>query len=240
MIVKVASSCEHAGHRERVRKKFIANGLDGFEIHEALELCLYYSIPRKDTNPIAHRILDKFGSLSAALDAPIDALTDSGISENTAVLLKLIPEMSRLYMEDKHNNHGKIIDFNKVADYLRPRFIGRQEECCLLLLTDAKAKEVFCGVITKGSINATDLPARKVVDYAMRYNAKCAVIVHNHPSGLALPSNEDIVTTENLYYTLKTVGVCLVDHILVSDDEAISFAESGICSVFANNIGDVD
>ncbi len=221
------SSCEHDKHRERVRKRFLENGLDGFEYHEALEMYLYYALPRKDTNPLAHRLIDSFGSFSAVFDSPVDVLISTGISENTAVLLKLLPELSRLYLEDKHNSHHKIIDFSRLGDYILNKFTGREYECCVLLLTDAKGKELFNGVVAKGSLTATDLPARQIVDYAMRYHARNAVIAHNHPSGVALPSSEDIEATLNLARVLKTVGVNLVDHLIVADNDYIALSQSG-------------
>ena len=109
------SNTPHKGHRDRMRKKFLLNELDGFETHEALELLLYYAVPRKDTNPIAHRLLDRFGSLSAVFDAPVNALTEAGLSQNAAVLLKLVPGMCRLYLEDKHDNMQKVINEDNMA-----------------------------------------------------------------------------------------------------------------------------
>lgn len=217
---------EHKGHRQRVRKRFIENGLDGFEVHEALELLLFYTVPRCDTNPLAHRLIDHFGSLSAVFDAPIDALTKFGISENSAVLLKMIPEYARLYQDDKYNNGSKVIDFDNLGEKLKSKFIGRTTEVLVLLLIDSKGKELFCGVISKGSLNSTDVPIRKVVDYALRYNAKVAVIAHNHPSGVAVPSREDIMSTSKLYDALKLVGINLIDHIIFADDDYVSLADS--------------
>ena len=93
---------EHSGHRERMRKKFIENGFDVFETHEALEMFLYYAIPRKDTNPLAHRLLDRYITVGGVCDAPIDELMkEFGLSENAAALLKMLPEMARLYTESK-------------------------------------------------------------------------------------------------------------------------------------------
>lgn len=216
----------HKGHRQRMKKKFLLNGMDAFEEHEALEMLLYYAVPRCDTNPLAHRLLDRFGSLSAIFDATVDMLTDAGLSESTAALIKLIPEFSRLYLEDKHNNKNKIVDFDNLPDYFVNKFIGRVEETTMLLLADAKGKEIFCGVIAKGSINSTDVPIRKVVDLSLRYNAKTAVIAHNHPSGVAIPSMGDLDTTKNLYDALSHINVLLADHIIVADGESISLAQS--------------
>lgn len=217
----------HNGHRDRLRKKFLDNSFDGLETHEILELMLYYAIPRKDTNPIAHKLIDSFGSISAVFDAPIDKLKEQGISENCAIYLKLIPQICRMYMEDKHNNKDKIIDIEKVGEKLKDKFVGRDYEAVVLLLLDSKFKEVFCGVVSKGSVSACEIYVRKVIELAVLYNAKFAVLAHNHPSGLALPSNADIVTTKKVYQALRLIDVALIDHIIVADDDYVSLKESG-------------
>lgn len=217
----------HNGHRDRLRKKFLDNSFDGLETHEILELMLYYAIPRKDTNPIAHKLIDSFGSISAVFDAPIDKLKEQGISENCAIYLKLIPQICRMYMEDKHNNKDKIIDIDNVGEKLKRKFVGRDYEAVVLLLLDSKFKEVFCGVVSKGSVSACEVYVRKVIELAVLYNAKFAVLAHNHPSGLALPSNADIATTKKVYQALRLIDVALIDHIIVADDDYVSLKESG-------------
>lgn len=217
----------HAGHRDRLRKKFLDNSFDSLETHEILELMLYYGIPRKDTNPIAHKLIDAFGSISAVLDAPIDKLKEQGISENCAIYLKLIPQICRLYMEDKHNNKDKIIDIFNAGEMLKHKFVGRDYEAVVLLLLDSKHKEVFCGVVSKGSVSACEIYVRKVIELAVMYNAKFAVLAHNHPSGLALPSNDDILTTKRVHQALRLIQVALIDHIIVADNDYVSLKESG-------------
>lgn len=224
----MATDNVHEGHRARVRKKFLLNGLDGFETHEALEFLLFYCVHMKNTSELAHRLLDAFGSLSAVLDAPYDALRNFGLSETQAVFLKLIPDISRLYIEDKHNNLDKVIDYDTVGDNILRKFIGRENENVLLLLLDAKGKEVFCGIVAKGSLNNTNLPVRKIVDFSLRYNAKSAIIAHNHPSGLALPSRDDLDATANIKNALELIGVRLIDHYIVADNDCVSLAQSGI------------
>lgn len=224
----MAADNVHEGHRARVRKKFLLNGLDGFEPHEALELLLFYCVHMKNTSELAHRLLDAFGSLSAVFDAPYDALRNFGLSETQAAFLKLIPEMSRLYIDDKHNNFNKIIDYDNIGNSIIHKFIGRENENVLLLLLDAKGKEVFCGIVAKGSLNNTNLPVRKIVDFSLRYNAKSAIIAHNHPSGLALPSRDDLDATANISNALSLIGVRLLDHFIVADNDCVSLAQSGI------------
>lgn len=216
----------HKGHRQRMKHKFLLNGLDDFEQHQALELLLYYAVPRCDTNPMAHRLLEHFGSISAIFDAPVDTLKEAGISETTATLLKIVPEFSRLYLDDKYNNKNKIINFDNLIEYFSNKFVGRNEETVMLLLADAKGKEIFSGVIAKGSLNSSDVPIRKVVDLSLRYNAKTAVIAHNHPSGVAIPSIADINTTKDIYDALDHINVLLADHIIIADGDGISIAQS--------------
>lgn len=221
-----SDSSVHKGHRKTLKKKFIENGLDVFEPHEALELYLYYAIPRKDTNPLAHRLLDRFVTLAGVCDAPIDELIEEfGLTENTAVLLKLLPEMARLYNESKLSNDN-VIDLDTIGDLIKSKFIGRTEEVVVLLLGDAKGKIIFFDIVAKGSVNSSDMPIRKIVDLSIRHNARLAFIAHNHPSGNALPSKNDLATTDALKATLNTVGVRLFDHFIVTDDDYVSLRES--------------
>lgn len=219
---------EHTGHRKRLKKKFIENGFDVFEPHEALEMYLFYAIPRKDTNPLAHRLLDRYLTIGGVCDAPLDELINEfKLSESAAVYLKMLPEMSRLYNESKLSADN-IIDDENLGEMFRAKFIGRTNEAVALMLGDAKGKMIYFGIISKGSLNSTEIPVRKIVDLSLRHNAKIAYIAHNHPSGSALPSSTDISTTKIISETLLSVGVHLIDHFIVTDDDYVSLRESGI------------
>ena len=219
---------EHTGHRKRLKKKFIENGFDVFEPHEALEMYLFYAIPRKDTNPLAHRLLDRYLTIGGVCDAPLDELINEfKLSESAAVYLKMLPEMSRLYNESKLSADN-IIDDENLGELFRTKFIGRTNEAVALMLGDAKGKMIYFGIISKGSLNSTEMPVRKIVDLSLRHNAKIAYIAHNHPSGSALPSSADISTTKTISETLLSVGVHLIDHFIVTDDDYVSLRESGI------------
>ncbi len=220
------SGGEHTGHRQRLRKKFIENGFDGFEPHEALEMYLFYAIPRKDTNPLAHRLLDRYLTIGGVCDAPIDELMkDFGLSESAAAFIKMLPEMSRLYVESKMSN-DYILDTDTAGEMFKTKFIGRTSEATALMLGDAKGKMLYFGIIAKGSINSTDVPVRKIVDLALRHNAKNACIAHNHPSGSAIPSSSDLDATRLIFQTLANIGVRLLDHYIVTDDDYVSLRES--------------
>lgn len=216
---------EHSGHRERLRRRFIDNGLDGFEEHQALELYLFYAIPRRDTNPLAHRLLERYRNIGGVCDAPFDELErDFGLSESAATLLKLLPEMSRLYNESKLSDTN-FIDPETVGEMIARRFIGRTSEAVALLLGSAKGKILYFDIVAKGSVSSSDFPLRRIVDLAIRHNARTAYIAHNHPSGSLLPSRADIDVTKLLDSTLSSVGVHLLDHFIVADNEYASLRE---------------
>lgn len=214
----------HDGHRNRMKEKFLQEGADAFCEHEILEILLYYAVPRRDTNPLAHRLLKRFGSLSAVMDAPSDVLKEFGLSANTTVLLKLIPEISRVYMDSRCTGKPLVTEEN-IKEKILSKFVGRQKEIVVLMLIDGKGRELFCDAISKGSVNASEIYIRRLVELAVKYNASVAVLAHNHPSGLALPSVKDITTTQKIKEALKLVSVRLADHIIVTDNECVSMVQ---------------
>ena len=220
---------DHSGHRARMKKKLAEQGLDVFEPHEVLEILLYYAIPQRNTNDIAKNLIDRFGSFSAVLDAPLDMLKKAGLTEHQALYLKMFPDVTRLYMLDKYHNPDKVIDSDNIARYIIDRFIGYEEtEHVLLLLLDKKGKEVYCGMIARGDFFSANISVREIVTLAMNYGAVSAVLAHSHPSGYAMPSKEDVLVTIGLKKALALVEVQLVDHFIVADHDCVSMAESGI------------
>lgn len=220
---------DHSGHRSRMKKKFIENGLDVFEPHEVLEMLLYYAVPQRNTNDMAKRLIDEYGSLSAVFDASLAGLKKSGLTEHQIVLLKMIPGVTRRYISDKYDSKEKILDVCTIPEYIADRFVGYgPEEHVFLLLVDKKGREVFSGMIAKGDFGRAVVSNRDIVSLALNYSATSAFIAHNHPSGTALPSKEDVVFTRGLKELLASVGVLLADHYIIADREAISLAESGL------------
>lgn len=218
----------HSGHRQRLKERFREVGIDGLSDINCLELLLFYAIPRKDTNPLAHALLDRFGSLSAVFSAPPEQLQQvPGISEHAATLLYAIPQLARRYMVDQANTTTILNTTTRCGEYLLPRFFGAREELVFLLCLDAKCKVLDCRQIAKGSVNAADISARKIIETALAVNATSVVIAHNHTSGLALPSREDEMTTRRLDLALDAVGIQLIDHIIVADNDFVSMNDSG-------------
>ena len=224
----MATASIHKGHRERLKQRFLKEGLDQFTDIQALELLLFYAIPQRDTNPIAHALLDRFGSLSQVLDASFEELKKvPGISDHSATLLTLVTELARYYQVDCAQRVECLTTLEACGSYLVPYFFGRSSETVFLLCLDAKCKVLCCKEVGQGSVNSASISVRKVVETALAANATTVVLAHNHPSGVALPSEEDILTTRRIAAALNAVGVHLADHVVVADGDYVSIAQSG-------------
>ena len=221
----------HSGHRQRFRERFKNDGLDSFRDHEVLELLLYHCIPRQDTNAIAHRLMDHFGSLANVLEAPRCELVNVlGVGENTAAYLNLLMETIRRYnVRDLEHRTEKILDnIDKCGKYLMSYLDGKKVETVYMLCLDAKCKMLSCVKLGEGSINSAAIPIRKIVENAMNLSATSVIIAHNHPSGIAVPSGEDINTTKRLAIALEAVDIMLADHLIFADGDFTSMRVSGL------------
>lgn len=220
----------HDGHRQRLIQRFLEEDLDNFEPHNVLELVLFYAIPRKDTNELAHVLMDTFGSLKGVFDAPYEELLKvGGIGPNAAALIKLVPSLTRMYYSSEQN--GVILDSSeKSGAYFLPYFIGQTEELVRLACLDASGKVICNQILHRGSVNAAEVNIRKIVNIALRNNAMGVILAHNHPGGLPLPSEEDVWTTKRIREALLPMGILLMDHIIVGDQDYVSMARSGILS----------
>ena len=218
----------HDGHRQRLKNRFREEGLDHFEEHQVLELLLYYTIPRRDTNPIAHELMARFGSLAQVLEADVEELKKvPGIKDHAATLLALVIDLCRYYQVNCAQQTEILTTLEECGKYLVPRFFGRTRETVFLLCLDAKCKVLCCKEIGEGSVNTASISVRKVVETALAANATTVVLAHNHPSGIAVPSNEDIQTTQRIAAALNAVEIYLADHIVVADGDYVSMVQSG-------------
>lgn len=218
----------HDGHREKMRRRFLIGGLESFADHEALELLLYYAIPRRDTNPIAHALMERYGSLSAVLAAPVEDLQKvDGIGESAAILLKLTSQLYRKARMEETARETVLNSSERAGAYLLERFSGESREVIYELCLDRKGKLLACKRLGEGGVSYADLDIRKLVENALLTSASAVILAHNHPSGVALPSPEDYATTDRAKQALATVGVPLTDHIIVADQDFVSFADSG-------------
>jgi len=220
----------HDGHREKMRTRFLAGGLESFAEHEVLELLLYYAIPRRDTNPIAHELIQRYGSLSAVMAAPIEDLQKvDGIGESASILLKLVPRIChRARLDDAHRQELILNSAARAGAYLLERFEGERNEVLYQLCLDRKGKLLTCKRLGEGGISSAPLDVRKLLENALLHSASAVILAHNHPSGVAQASPEDLAATRQAEKALTTIGVVLSDHIIVADRDFISLAESGM------------
>ncbi|MBO4216620.1 MAG: RadC family protein [Clostridia bacterium] len=218
----------HKGHRQRVKERFLTEGLESFPLHNILEIVLFYSVPRVDVNVLAHRLERRFGSLRNILDAPYeDLLSVEGVTENTATLLKLIPAVCKQYMTERQN--GEVFDtIEKVAEYFVAKYIGTSVETVYLLMLDNSRKMISCRKVFDGSINSSGVDVRKLAEIAITEHASTVVLAHNHPRGRAIPSTADKQMTEEIAFACHVLHIDLWNHIVVAGtDYALIIDESG-------------
>lgn len=217
----------HDGHRDRMREKFRRSGLDNMHPHEMLEMLLYYSVPRKDTNELAHSLIEHFGSFAAVFEASEDELVKvPGISYNTATLIKMILPLSRVY-HTQSNKADRLNSPTECGNYFVRLFEGYSNERVMAIYLDNRCRVLCSEQICEGDVSQVVVNFRKIIKTAMKYPlASAVVIAHNHPGGIALPSQSDITATQELIKTLGTIGVNLVDHIIVAGSDYTSMASS--------------
>ena len=220
---------DHSGHRERKRRQFRDHGIDAFADHEVLELLLYYAIPRRDTNPAAHALLDRFGSLNAVFSAPVEELERvPGVGANAALLLKLVPQVYRRARTSIAQNEVVLDTTERIGEFFVEQFVAQTSEVMYQLCLDAKGRLLSCRKVCEGDASTLGLNLRKIVENAILCNAVLVALAHNHPSGVALPSREDKVATLQIKEALDAVNVRLADHIIVADDDYVSLRQEGL------------
>ena len=219
----------HDGARERLKERFWRGGLDGFPDVHVLELLLTFAIPRRETNTIAHALLEHFGSLSAVFEASREELEQvKGVGENAAALIKLIPAMDRRYHISRAGEVQKIMSSDDAGRLLIPRYRHAREEIVYLITLDGKRELIACEEIGRGTLDEAHVSIRTIAETALRRNAASVILSHNHVDGIALPSRADAQTTETIRQALRYVGITLSDHIIVAGDDYVSFADSGL------------
>ena len=223
----------HDGHRERLRQSFLEHGLSGMNDINALELLLFYAVPRRDTNELAHLLLQHFGSLDGVFSASAEELCEvEGIGAYAASLLTLVPEIMKKSRLSKSREIRQIRSSDDAGEYLLPYFMNERDEVVYLLCLDSKRAVICCAEMGRGVVNSVDTSVRRIVEKALKVKACSVIVAHNHPDGLALPSREDDLFTKCLYNALETVGIRLEDHIIVADEDYISIADTGMMALY--------
>ncbi len=184
---------------------------------------LFYGIPYKDTNDIAHSLIEKFGSFERVLEAPIESLRDvEGVGENTAVMLKLFHAVNRYYDEKKHQLKVRLSNPDDIVAFVKAHCRFRSEEVFTVFALDGDCKYLAYEDISTGSAGMTEVNTRKAVDFMLRSKAACAIVTHNHPSGNLTASVQDMTATRRLADALRIIDVKLLDHIIISNDNYLS------------------
>lgn len=218
----------HEGHRERIRQEFLQHGFDhNTSPHKILELLLFYCVQRADTNPIAHELIKKYGSVAAVLDAPMEELAAfNGLSERSAVLLKLIMPIAQRYIYDKQEQKPTFQSLDGIGKYALGRFLGESKEKVAVICLDARGTMLDFAFLGEGDFDSVGISNRTLAKKVLDCNATAAVICHNHPNGMALPSGSDEEFTKLAAMALCNIGVQLIDHIIIADADFVSMAQS--------------
>ena len=220
-------SVSHDGHRQRMKNRFLSNGLEGFSGHEVLELLLYYALPYKDTNGLGHQLEDDFGGLLNVLDADYaDLIKVPGVTPHVATLIHLCGCLCQRYQREQTSQIRQLYSTEQLCRYVAPWFAGEREESVVLISLDNKYKLLNATRVFRGSVNSAEMNVRLAVQQALRDNATKVVLAHNHPGGFAIPSRTDAETTAHFAQALSLVDVRLIDHVVVADGECVSMAES--------------
>lgn len=216
----------HKNHRVRMKRQFVRGGIDQYEPHQVLELLLFFAIPQRDTNPLAHRLLDHFGDLPSVLDADYEELCQiKGISEHSATLLVLCGQLLARYNKEK-KRRVKFSNFEQIKEYLSAQLINEKRETVLLMSLNNRRELINCSVVRTGTVNATEASARELVQVALRDRATAVVVAHNHPAGLALPSAEDTNATRVFAFAFRMMDIEVLDHVIVAQNGCFSMRES--------------
>ncbi len=217
----------HTGHRARLKDRYLKEGLDSFSEINALELLLTFGIPQKDVNPIAHYLLERFGSFKDVLEAPFSELLKvQGVGENTATLICMQKDLFRYYQHKKLEVPKQLTSVEAAGQAFKPSFLGLKDETIYIAALDSKGAMLSIKRIAEGTINSVQICIRKIVEEMILKNASAVIIAHNHPGGIALPSNDDIAATGEIKKALDMINVRLVDHLIFADDDFISMRDS--------------
>ncbi len=207
----------HSGHRERMTEKLIENGHWIFNDHEILELLLFFSIPRKNVNNTAHLLLGQFGTLRGVLDADIsDLCSIKGIGIKSAILIKVVAALSARASSPEQDKRVSLSSFEQVSKYLSSLYQGESREKLYMISLSPAFKIISKKLIYTGTVSYSEANIEKIAREAVKSNAKFVIIAHNHPNGIAIPSDTDIESTIRLKEALKHIDVEMIDHFVVS------------------------
>jgi DNA repair protein RadC len=214
------------GHRERLRKKYASSGVNSLHDYEIVELLLTYAIPQKDVKPLAKDLMNRFNNFAGIIDAPLNELVKvKGIAENSAILFKLIKDISSEYLADKMKVQDPLTSPEAVINFARMKLVGREDEAFMIIYLNVKNYVSKFEIINEGTIDETVVYPRNIIKKTLANNATGIIVVHNHPSGICTPSESDKKLTKSLKSALDAVNIRLVDHLIVGKAGYFSFVQ---------------
>lgn len=220
----------HEKHRERLRNRYEEQGMEGFQDHEALELLLFFTIPRGNTNPTGHALMQTFGSFKDVLEADRHELEKvKGIGPKSALLINVVGQCVKRYLQsDGQLRNMRIRNAKEAGEYAKTLFIGESYEKFYIVSLDVQNRIRGCDLVQKGTPDEVFLQPRFIVELAMKRKAKSVILAHNHPAGSCMPSMADVKTTNALEDVLNAIGIEVLDHIIVAGKSYYSFQQSGL------------
>ena len=228
----IKSAAHHAaGHRDRLRQRFLKSGAEGFQDYELLEMVLFAAIPRRDVKPLAKQLLKEFGGLSAIIGASIaDLQKVRGLSENSAVLLKTVQALTIKILKNDMEKKPILGSWQKLIDYCYVAMAHEKREHFRVLFLNRKNQMIADEVQQVGTVDHTPVYPREIVRRALELGATAIILVHNHPSGDPSPSDSDIAMTEDVIKAASALGILVHDHLIVSQNGHVSFKSLGLLS----------
>lgn len=217
----------HKNHRQRVRSRYLAEGIKSMADHNIVELLLFYGVPYRDTNGIAHELVERFGNLNGILDAPVEELEKvAGIGENTAILIHLTRDIALKYSENRLTDKAVLGTEERISNFLTMKYAGEMREIVYMLFIDSHSRIARCVKVCEGSPESVNVDNRTIIEAALRLDACDIVLAHNHPNGFAVPSTADVRATQEVIPLLKAINVNLIDHMIIADGDCFSMAEN--------------
>jgi DNA repair protein RadC len=219
----------YLNHRQRLKKKFAASGMDALHDYEIIELLLSYAIPRRDVKPLAKNLIAAFGSIRKILDADLHEIESiKGMGNHAAVLIKLVKDCGSIYLREKAEEKPQISCTEELIDYCRNTMGALQDEHFHVIYLNARNRIIEMETIHRGIVNQAVVYPRKILEQALKKKASAIILVHNHPSGHVQPSDADIRLTRTVQETAKALDILVHDHIIIGEDRFYSFREEGV------------
>lgn len=216
----------HEGHRERIREQYRKQGMNGMADHVVLEYLLTYVIPRKDVNELAHRLLNTFGSLTGVLEADPQRLSAiDGVGEKTALFLHSLYDLHRRLTLETAGSRGamRLENPESACRYALALSIGDRYETLRIICLDTTMKVLHTETLQVGTLSHVSFEPRRVIETALTHKARYLILTHNHPSGVIIPSADDIETAKMIEEIGSRLEIDVRDQLILSKNAAYSY-----------------